>query len=87
MKEEENDNVSEEEITIDIAILQQSKSKLLIYVSGTRDVDGFAGSSIQSSLLDDDDASTTGLTPNNNDYDALPLIVKYIYFACHNLVP
>jgi hypothetical protein len=86
VKEEENDNVSKEEITIDIAILRQSKSKLLIHVSGTHGVEGFAGSSIQYPLLDDDNASTTGLTPNDNDYDALPLIVKYICFACHNLV-
>jgi hypothetical protein len=39
------------DLSIDIAVLRRSKTKMLIHVSGTHGVEGFAGSAIQSSLL------------------------------------
>jgi len=48
---QEPDEREKEDLTIDIAILRRSQSKLLIHVSGTHGVEGFAGSAIQNALL------------------------------------
>lgn len=40
------------DLTIDVSIIRRCKTKMLIHVSGTHGVEGFAGSAIQSALLD-----------------------------------
>ena len=42
------------DLSIDIGLFVRSKKKLLIHISGTHGVEGFAGSAIQSALMDSD---------------------------------
>jgi hypothetical protein len=39
------------DLTIDIAVLEGAKDRVMVHVSGTHGVEGFAGSAIQSALL------------------------------------
>lgn len=39
------------ELTIDVAVLEGSKKRVVLHISGTHGVEGFAGSAIQSALL------------------------------------
>ena len=48
---EEEGTDESEDLSIDIGILRRSKNKLIIHISGTHGVEGFAGSAIQLSLL------------------------------------
>ncbi len=50
--EADGGNDDKEDLSIDIALLRRSKSKLMIHISGTHGVEGFAGSAAQLSLLD-----------------------------------
>eukprot|EP00551_Chaetoceros_affinis_P008625 CAMPEP_0203683332 /NCGR_PEP_ID=MMETSP0090-20130426/47468_1 /ASSEMBLY_ACC=CAM_ASM_001088 /TAXON_ID=426623 /ORGANISM="Chaetoceros affinis, Strain CCMP159" /LENGTH=430 /DNA_ID=CAMNT_0050552475 /DNA_START=430 /DNA_END=1719 /DNA_ORIENTATION=- len=50
-----NDNDDgNDDLTIDIALLSRSQTKVLIHISGTHGVEGFPGSAIQTSLLQND---------------------------------
>ena len=51
-------NISDMDLTIDFAVLRQSKTKAFLHISGTHGVEGFAGSAIQNALLERSKTST-----------------------------
>jgi hypothetical protein len=64
---DDNDD-EKEDLTIDIGVLKRSERKVLIHVSGTHGVEGFAGSAIQSALLENSN-SFMNLKKDGDDID------------------
>ena len=69
VEDEEDSNGGD--YTIDIGVLRRSNTKLLIHVSGTHGVEGFAGNAIQCALLED----MIGTAHNDENDDALPTLL------------
>ena len=64
-----------ENLSIDIGFLRRSKNKVIIHISGTHGVEGFAGSAVQLSLLQNPSATTTSDNLVLDDDESKPTIV------------
>lgn len=45
-------DIQDYDLSIDVGVIRRSKEKMLVHISGTHGVEGFAGSAIQNAIID-----------------------------------